>query len=273
MADSKQPADLNRPDLEESTNVAEAHATLLESGAAQAREKRIAETGMEPVSLWVMLACAVVLLVGGGVLGAGGKFNYNPHPQAYIRPDYPTGAASGPTIGPIFEALMKRGKSIFSTKCSGCHGAGGAGDGAARPPLAGSEWVTGNTERMAMIILNGLEGNITVAGKGYGTDKMDSQAPIGAADLAAVMTFVRNSFGNSTGDVLSLEQAEAALQVSSARAGKRMTVEEITANHDKMLEGEPRDPTIVVDFETLKPVEAAAPAGAEGKVVEPLKSK
>ena len=41
MADSHQPVDPKRPDLEESTNVAEAHASLLESGAAQAREKRL----------------------------------------------------------------------------------------------------------------------------------------------------------------------------------------------------------------------------------------
>ena len=48
MAHSKQPADSNRPDLDETTNVVEAHAALLKTGAVQAREKRIAETGMEP---------------------------------------------------------------------------------------------------------------------------------------------------------------------------------------------------------------------------------
>ncbi|NIP95888.1 MAG: hypothetical protein GWO24_21625, partial [Akkermansiaceae bacterium] len=89
MADSPQPADPTRPDLEESTNVAEAHAGLLESGAAQSREKRLQESGLEPVSLWVFLASAVVLLVGGAVMGAGGRlFDYNPMPSGYVRAEF-----------------------------------------------------------------------------------------------------------------------------------------------------------------------------------------
>ena len=102
MADSRQPVDPRRPDLEDSTNVVKEHSNLLETSAAQAREKRIAETGMEPISLWVFLASAIVLLVGGGVLGAGGKlFSYNPHPQDYTRPEFASDADTGPTIGPV----------------------------------------------------------------------------------------------------------------------------------------------------------------------------
>ena len=152
MAHSKDSTN-QRPDLEENTNVVEAHATLLADGAAQARERRIEETGMEPVSLWIFLGSAIVLLVGGAVVGAGGKlFNYDPHSAGYIRPEYASDADSGPTIGPIMEALMKRGKNIY-TKCSGCHGSSGAGDGANRPPLANSEWVTGSPERLAATVV------------------------------------------------------------------------------------------------------------------------
>ena len=255
MADSKKVSD-SRPDLEDSTNVAEAHAELLATGAAQAREKRIAETGLEPVTLWFILSCALVLMVGGVVLGAGGKFSYSPHPDEYIRPDFESDGDTGPTIGPILVAMQKRGANIYKAKCNGCHASNGAGDGANFPPLAESEWVTGNTERLAQIILNGLSGPIEVAGKTW-TGNMPPQAPLTAAELASLMTYIRNDFGNSVGDVVSVEQAANALKIYEARTPGQITVEELQANHDKMLEGAAIDPTMVVDFETLQPAEAA----------------
>ncbi|MBB07925.1 MAG: hypothetical protein CMN03_06635 [Roseibacillus sp.] len=254
MADSKKPADSSRPDLEDSTSVVDRHEGLLAQGAAQAREKQVAETGMEPVSLWVFVASAVVLLVAGGVLGAGGKlFSYNPHPQGYTRTEFVSDADTGPTIGPILTALTKRGKNIYA-KCSGCHGSTGNGDGNQFPPLAGSDWVTGSTERLAQIILNGLSGPIDVGGKTY-NGVMPAQAPLTAAELAAVMTFVRNEF-NDVGDIVTVEQAANALKVYESRPQGQITVKELNEKYDKMLEGEPVDPATMVDFETLKPAAA-----------------
>jgi mono/diheme cytochrome c family protein len=262
MADSHQPIDPKSPDLEETTNVAEAHAFLLESGAAQAREKRLEESGMEPVSLWVFLASAVVLLVGGGVMGAGGKlFDYNPMPEGYVRADFDSGEGSRVMTGTMVSALMKRGEKIFAS-CAGCHGGGGEGK-PGFPPLAGSEWVQGSSERMAMIVLNGLTGKITVKGQGY-DGLMPAQA-IGKMELAAVMTYVRNSFGNESGDIITPEQAGNAIKIAQERAGgastyTQITVDELNANHDRMLEGAAIDPETMVNLETLEPVGDAAAA-------------
>ena len=254
MANSQHTNKIDRPDLEDSTNVVEKHEKLLEISASQARENQISETGMEPVSLWVFLASAIVLLIGGGVLGAGGKlFSYNPHPEGYTRPDFASDADTGPTIGPIVEALTKRGKNIYA-KCSGCHGSTGSGDGNQYPPLAGSEWVTGNTARLAQIILNGLSGPIDVAGKTY-NGNMPAQAPLTAAELAAVMTYIRNEF-NDVGDVVSVEQAAGAIKVYESRPQGAITVKELDADHDQMLEGEVVDPSTSVNFETLQPAAA-----------------
>lgn len=239
--------------------MAEAHADLLESGAAQSREKRLQESGLEPVSLWVFLASAVVLLVGGAVMGAGGRlFDYNPMPSGYVRAEFEGAGASGPVTDTILNAMMKRGAKTYA-KCNGCHQSNGEGDGANFPPLAGSEWVTGNTEQLAMVILRGLQGKISVKGQIW--DKiMPSQAPIDKVELAAVMTYVRNSFGNATGDVVTPEQAAKALEIAGAApAGIQITEAELKSDHDKMLEGEPIDPATVVDLETLQPVE-----GGEG---------
>jgi len=254
MADSKDTSKTSQPDLEDSTNVVEKHEKVLELSASQARENQISETGMEPVSLWVFLASAIVLLIGGGVLGAGGKlFSYSPHPQGYTRPEFASDADTGPTIGPILEALSKRGKNIYA-KCSGCHGSTGNGDGNQYPPLAGSEWVTGSTGRLAQIILNGLSGPIDVAGKTY-NGNMPAQAPLTSAELAAVMTYIRNEF-NDVGDVVSVEQAANAIKDYESRPQGAITVPELNADHDKMLEGEVVDPSTNVNFETLQPAAA-----------------
>ncbi len=251
MANSQHTNKIDRPDLEDSTNVVEKHEKLVEISASQARENQISETGMEPVSLWVFLASAIVLLIGGGVLGAGGKlFSYSPHPEGYTRPDFASDADTGPTIGPILEALTKRGKNIYA-KCSGCHGSTGNGDGNQYPPLAGSEWVSGNTGRLAQIILNGLSGPIDVAGKTY-NGNMPAQAPLTAAELAAVMTYIRNEF-NDVGDVVSMEQAASAIKVYEGRPQGAITVKELDADHNQMLEGEAIDPSTSVNFETLQP--------------------
>ena len=251
MANSQHTNKIDRPDLEDSTNVVEKHEKLVEISASQARENQISETGMEPVSLWVFLASAIVLLIGGGVLGAGGKlFSYSPHPEGYTRPDFASDADTGPTIGPILEALTKRGKNIYA-KCSGCHGSTGNGDGNQYPPLSGSEWVTGNTGRLAQIILNGLSGPIDVAGKTY-NGNMPAQAPLTAAELAAVMTYIRNEF-NEVGDVVSMEQAASAIKVYEGRPQGAITVKELDADHNQMLEGEAVDPSTSVNFETLQP--------------------
>ena len=81
----------------------------------------------------------------------------------------------GPQPKEALAAFSARGAKIYSAKCNGCHGADGKGDGANYPSLAGSEWVVGETERLAMVILNGLQGPIST-GKVYGAGIMPAQA-------------------------------------------------------------------------------------------------
>ncbi len=140
---------------------------------------------------------------------------------------------------------MSRGSRIYSVKCNGCHGPDAKGDGANFPSLVGSEWATGETDRLAMIILNGLVGPIST-GKTYGgAGGMAAQgAGLSPEDLAGIMTYVRNNFGNSTGDIVTVEMAKAAMGISAARAkaGQQVTAEELNAEHLKALPGEALDP-------------------------------
>lgn len=104
--------------------------------------------------------------------------------------------------------LMEVGKASFAT-CSACHGADGqglaVGDKKMAPSLAGSKIVNGNPAVFALSVLKGIQkdpANLEILGM---------MAPLEMAlddeKLAGVMTYVRNSFGNS-GSVVTTEDAK-----------------------------------------------------------------
>jgi mono/diheme cytochrome c family protein len=247
-----------KPDLEESINVTEAHGKVVREAAACAREKRIVDNGIEPVSLWAFVACGVVLLIAGGILGGGGRlFAYgSTFQEGYVRAPAPGAEDSGPVPKEALAAYMAKGSKIYSAKCNGCHGSDAKGNGVSFPSLVGSSWVTNDTEKLAMIILNGLQGPVST-GKTYGV--MPPQG-IGmtAEDLAGVMTYVRNNFGNAVGDVVTTEMAQAAIDISAARAkaGNMVDGAELLASHAKALPGSPLDPKTLLDPITLAPAKA-----------------
>jgi mono/diheme cytochrome c family protein len=101
---------------------------------------------------------------------------------------------------PIDPAVMAIGKTQFIT-CAACHGQNGEG-GPIAPPLAGSEWVTGPVSNLVRIQLRGLQGPITVAGKEYNFPAgMAALAYQTDDQIAAVLTYARNSFGNKASAV------------------------------------------------------------------------
>jgi mono/diheme cytochrome c family protein len=249
----------SRPDLDDVINVTSAHSSTVT--AAAAREFRNPGTDKEPLSIATFALCAVMLIIGGAVLGNtdGALFDY----KATVQPNYMRGKPPGVEDDvalppkPILAVYVKKGQSLYSAKCNGCHGADAKGDGANYPSLVGSAWATGHTERFSQVILNGLQGP-TSTGKVYGAGIMPAQGGgMSAQDLAFIMTFIRNSFGNSVGDVVTPEMAQAAMDISAkrAKAGGPVTAEELK-EHDKDLPGDKMDPSTMVDPITLKPVEA-----------------
>ncbi len=103
----------------------------------------------------------------------------------------PVAAAAG-----VDSAVMAAGKQGFML-CMACHGPNAEGTVIA-PPLALSNWVNGPAENLIRIQLRGLQGPIKVSGKDYVTPvPMPAQAQQTDEQIAAVLTYVRNSFGNS----------------------------------------------------------------------------
>ena len=83
-----------------------------------------------------------------------------------------------------------------------CHGANGEG-GPVGPVLAGSDWVAGPVSNLIRIQLRGLNGPIHIKGQLY--TPVAPMAPLSYQtdeQVAAVLTYVRNSFGNKAGPVL-----------------------------------------------------------------------
>ncbi|GAA5483018.1 c-type cytochrome [Haloferula sargassicola] len=247
--------DSHKPDLDDSLNVTESHERLLRDAAAVAREKRVDEGGQEPVSNWIFATGGLIAIAAGLALGhAGGLFDYHSYVEpGYVRSSLGGGEDAGPPPVDALKGYMAKGEKVFA-KCVGCHGPDGKGGGA-YPSLAGSEWAMGPTERFSQIVLNGLTGP-TSTGKVFGV--MPAQGVgMSPTDLASVMTYVRNSFGNEKGEVVTEGMAAKAIEISEGRAnaGTPVTKEELNSEHLQDLPGEPLDPATKVDPVSLAPVE------------------
>jgi mono/diheme cytochrome c family protein len=99
-------------------------------------------------------------------------------------------------------AELARGKKNYEAVCGICHGPDGLGKPGQFPPLAGSEWVvTKGFNRLAHIPLAGLAGSIQVSGKGWSLNMAAMGAALPDDDLAAVLTYIRSSWGNQASAV------------------------------------------------------------------------
>ena len=92
------------------------------------------------------------------------------------------------------------GRKFYLSSCSGCHGNDGAGLNRFAPPLRGSEWVVGDEKKLALIVLHGIEGPLEVAGKRYAEPEilpvMPGHSTLDDGTLAAILTYIRNEWGN-----------------------------------------------------------------------------
>lgn len=98
------------------------------------------------------------------------------------------------------------GAAVFNTNCASCHQSDGKG-GATAPALAGNPLVTGPANKVIHIVKNGLTGAVTVNGKSYNGIMPAWKGVISNDDIAAVITYVRSSWGNKASAVTSAQVA------------------------------------------------------------------
>ncbi|WP_438695862.1 copper-containing nitrite reductase [Winogradskyella ouciana] len=104
-----------------------------------------------------------------------------------------------------FDEQMKFGKQTYMQTCFACHQAEGQGIPNAFPPLANSDYLNADVERAIDVVVNGLSGEITVNGEKY--NSVMTKQLLSSEDVANVLTYVYNSWGNS-GKVVTKEMVE-----------------------------------------------------------------
>ncbi len=127
---------------------------------------------------------------------------YLPEGQALQPLSMEQKAAPAPTN---FTERMAAGAIVYKTNCAACHQENGQGVPDAFPPLANSDFLMADKARSIRVVKDGLQGAITVNGKTYnsvmpGLDLSDD-------DVASVLTYVRNSFGNK-GEAVSVDEVK-----------------------------------------------------------------
>jgi mono/diheme cytochrome c family protein len=130
-----------------------------------------------------------------------------PSQSAAVSPSQ--SAANAP---PAAAPVVADGAQIFSSRCASCHQPTGAGLPGVFPPLAGSEFANGDASTLASILLLGIKGAVTVKGTTYNGLMPPFGQQLSDAEIAAVASYVRASFGNKspplTAEVVKAERAK-----------------------------------------------------------------
>lgn len=104
-------------------------------------------------------------------------------------------AKAKPHTGGGLAASMANGKAVYSRICISCHQADGGGVQNMNPPLIKTTYVLGNKAKLISIVLNGFSENVEIDGNTY-SNIMPAQDFLKDQEIADVLTYVRNSFGN-----------------------------------------------------------------------------
>jgi nitrite reductase (NO-forming) len=114
------------------------------------------------------------------------------------------------------EQQMKAGDVLFNGTCSVCHQNNGRGLPGVFPPLAGSDFLMADKRRAIGIVMNGLTGPVTVNGKTYNS-VMPPMSQLADDEIANILTYVLNSWGNDDGTV----STEEVTQIREATKSER----------------------------------------------------
>ncbi len=122
--------------------------------------------------------------------------------------------------GEIDSKVIFRGKVVYERNCQICHQANGEGIRLAFPPLTGTPWVTGSKKRVIKLVVYGLSGPIIVKGREFSSKMVEAGIPPGSltdADIAYLLTYIRNAWGNSASEVKESEVIDVKEQVGDRK--------------------------------------------------------
>jgi mono/diheme cytochrome c family protein len=162
--------------------------------------------GFEPVPVWMAAAFGILIFWAGWYV-ASNSGNYTPD---YLDQPNPN------SVGPSFvepktpEEMRALGSRLYS-HCVVCHQADGKGVEGLYPPLQNADWLVGEKAtpgRLARLMLHGGKGEWEIAGNKF-THPMPAYGNWKDYEIAAVLTFVRGSWGNAADPIAAEEIAKA----------------------------------------------------------------
>ncbi|MCU0770242.1 MAG: c-type cytochrome [Verrucomicrobia bacterium] len=177
--------------------------------------------GTAPVPMWLMVL-PILLFFGGALYFDWTAAWFNPVVHAPFTSLKQIESLQPSTGG---DRLLIRGKVVYEQVCALCHGVDGAGKPGQAPTFVGSEWVlTDNVGQLIRIPLQGLAGPITVKGQEWNLAMPAMGAALPDEDLAAVLTYMRNAWGNQAPPVTT-EQVTATRNATKGRTQPWSAVE------------------------------------------------
>lgn len=135
-----------------------------------------------PRKRWLLPAIVGLVIVAILILGYG--IFSNRVPLDHVPPDPPG---------------LVDGEQVYARSCQVCHGRDGRGSPGRNPPLNAEEWLEGDVP--ILVVLHGLQGPMEIAGVKYSGVMPPMGHHLSNAEIAAVLTYVRTSFGNDLGPV------------------------------------------------------------------------
>ena len=201
-----------KPELKKAASTNAPAATMTNSVSTNApanevnKNKRTAIRTMdeaEPKTGWSATPIAFVVLLA--LLAYWGMVYLSQHGGSFSGQVYAPFSSydalveAQPPTGPD---QFRDGKKIFTASCAVCHQASGLG-GNGFPPLAGSEWVLApKPDRIIRIVLNGFQGPVEVKGQQFNNVMVPWRETLTHDEsIAAVLTYVRNEWGNKAAPV------------------------------------------------------------------------
>jgi mono/diheme cytochrome c family protein len=182
------------------------------------REMRDPRDGHEPIPVWAVVFFGGLLFWGGWYLSMySGGFRadvFDEDPAALYA------VAAGPAADNTPPDPVALGRKTFTAYCAACHQASGQGSTGQYPPLAGSEWVNDpRSHKLRRIVLHGFAGPVKVKGSAYNGSMPAFGPRFKDAEVAAVLTFIRQEWGNSAPPVTT-EQVAATRAATSGRTSQ-----------------------------------------------------
>jgi mono/diheme cytochrome c family protein len=174
---------------------------------------------MKKNGILLLTAGSLVLLgmvLQSGVPVSGG----NAEIRSETAPVQGRNAAAKDWSAPVQTVLagsVARGKQVYLTQCLACHQVDAAGVQGMNPPLIKTKFVLGDKPSLVKIVLNGMTGAVDINGDTY-HNVMAPHSELTDQQIADVLTYVRNSFGNKASAV-TVAQVKA-IRATNKPAGK-----------------------------------------------------